>query len=101
MPQYLGIATVTNFGGTKSALNITSATVIKAGPGKVVNVSVLVAGSAAGSVNDAATVGAVAAANEVASIPNSVGVVNLNHFPCANGIVVTPGTGQTLAVSYE
>jgi len=98
-PQVLNGATIVGK-GNKTVLNITSATVVKAVAGRIVKVSVIVAGSAAGSVNDVATTGAVAAANEIAVIPNTVGVFDVD-MPTSNGIVVTPGTGQTVAVSYN
>jgi hypothetical protein len=79
--------------------NITAATVIKATPGTVLRFNVVVAGSTVGSINDCATTGAVAAANEIASLPNTVGPSTLD-WPCAVGIVVTPGTGQTIAVLF-
>ena len=85
---------------TSSSLNITAATVVKASAGTIANVVVVVAGSAAGSVNDAATTGAAAAANKIFSVPNTAGVYVLD-FPFANGLVITPGTGQTLAVSFS
>jgi hypothetical protein len=87
-------------GGELSALNITAATVVKASAGFLSRVSVIVAGSAAGSANDCATTGAAATANEIAVIPNTVGVYNV-MFPTSTGIVITPGTGQTIAVSYR
>lgn len=86
--------------GSLTALNITAASVVKTGAGRVAKVSVLVAGSAAGSVNDAATTGAAAVANQLAVVPNTVGIY-LIDMPITNGLVVTPGTGQTLAVSYS
>lgn len=85
--------------GKTGQYNITAATAIKASPGRLVKISVIVAGSAAGTANDCATTGAAAVGNQIAAIPNSVGVINLD-WPCATGIVVVPGTGQTLAVSY-
>lgn len=86
--------------GTSSRLNITAATVIKPVAGRVARVSVLVAGSAPGSVNDCITTGAAATANEVFVIPNTTGVYSVD-MPTATGITVVPGTGQTLAVSYS
>lgn len=83
----------------KRALNITSNTVVKATPGFVVTVNVLVAG-VAGSIHDAATVVAAATANQIAVLPATVGVYTLN-FPANSGIVVKPGAGQTIAVSYS
>jgi hypothetical protein len=84
-------------GSVSTSLNITAAKVLKAGPGAVLVVTVVVAGSAPGTVNDCATTGAAAAANQVATIPNTVGSYAIN-VPCVVGIVV-PGSGQTLAVS--
>lgn len=85
--------------GTGSALNLTAATVVKSTAGRCVRITVVVAGSAAGTANDVATTGAVAAANEFFSIPNTVGTYFLD-WPCAAGITIAPGTGQTVAVSY-
>jgi len=88
-------------GNTLTKLAITAPTVVKATPGAVISVSVTVAGSAAGGVFDcAATADASVTANEVASIPNTVGPVQIN-FPCLIGVVVKPGSGQTLAISYQ
>lgn len=83
----------------KSMLNITAATVVKAAPGQILNVFVTVAGSAPGSVNDVLTTGAVAAGNEIAVLPNTVGSV-IQNFPFLVGLVITPGTGQTISVGY-
>lgn len=86
--------------GFSSTLNITVATVIKAAPGRMVRISVIVAGSAVGSVNDVATTGAAAVGNQIWVIPNAVGMTTI-EWPCLVGIVVVPGTGQTLAVSFS
>ena len=83
-----------------SALNKSgAASVVKASAGRCACVIVQVAGSAPGAMNDCATTGAVAAANQFFVIPNTIGIYELD-WPCANGIVVTPGTGQTVAISY-
>ena len=85
--------------GAASVLNITAAAVIKKSAGRLVRINVLVAGSAAGSANDVAATAGAATANQVFAIPNTVGSYLLD-WPCAAGIVVTPGTGQTIAVSF-
>ena len=90
---------ITTNSGITPVYNVTAATVIKALPGYVVTIAVIVAGSAVGTVNDCATTGAAAVGNQVAVAPNTVGVIQLD-WPCATGIVVVPGTGQTLAVAY-
>lgn len=92
-------AVLTTTGGQSQTYNITAATVIKAAPGRVFRVNVQVAGSTTGTVNDCLTTGAAAIANQVAVIPDTVGPLLL-EWPCATGIVVVPGTGQTLSVSY-
>lgn len=84
--------------GQSATLNITTATVVKATPGRLVRINVVVAG-AAGTANDCATTGAAAAANVICAIPAAVGVINV-EWPCATGIVITPGAAQVVAVSF-
>lgn len=91
---------VVNDGGTSSQLAIAASAVVKASAGVVVRVSVTVAGSTTGSVYDANTLPSAGAANLVGVIPNTVGVYYFS-FPMNNGIVVAPGTGQTVSVSYK
>lgn len=81
-------------------LNITAATVVKGTAGEVGTLIVLTAGSTVGSVNDCATTGAVAAANAIMTVPNTVGIYPIS-FQFAAGLTVTPGTGQVLAVAYN
>jgi len=86
--------------GLKTAKNLTSSTVIKATAGRVSRVSVIVAGSTTGSINDVATTGGAAVANELAVVANTVGVYDID-MPCTTGIVFVPGTGMTAVVSYS
>ena len=88
-------------------MNITTPTVVATVPTdfargqcRLARVSVVVAGTAPGSVNDAATLAAVASANLVCAIPNTAGTF-LVDFPMLAGIVVTPGAGQTVAITYD
>jgi hypothetical protein len=53
-----------------------------------------------GTVNDAATTGAAAVANQIAAVPNTLGASVSLNFPFDKGLVIVPGTGQVLAVSY-
>lgn len=80
--------------------DITAPTIVKASPGTLWRVSVIVAGSTAGTANDCTTTGAAAVANQIAEIPNTVGEIEL-QWPCADGIVIVPGTAQTIAVSFS
>jgi len=86
--------------GTTSAFNITAATVVKTGGGRLIKISVIVAGSAAGAAYDYASTSGVSAASEIFVIPNTVGIYEID-WPLATGLVIVPGTGQTIAVSYQ
>ena len=93
--------------GSKSTLNISgtpqlvsNTTTSSYSERRIARVNVLVAGTAPGSVNDAATVALAALANQVFVVPNVAGTYYLD-FPMLSGIVITPGTGQTVAVSYD
>lgn len=79
-------------------LNLAASTVVKAGAGRLMKVSVNVAG-AVGTVNDCLTTGAAAAANQIGVIPAVVGVYTFD-FPCSVGIVYVPGAAQVASVSY-
>lgn len=85
--------------GSSVSFNITAPTVVKASPGRVAKVSVIVAGSTAGTINDVLTTGAAGVANQLATIPETVGLYDID-MPTSRGIVVVPGTGMTVAVSY-
>lgn len=97
MPQFPIAPSVAN---ANTARTITAATVVKAVPGTVYSVLVTVAGSTAGAVYDANTTGGAVAANKVASIPDTAGSVVVVNWPCASGILLVPGTGQTLSIAY-
>jgi hypothetical protein len=75
------------------------ATQVKVGPGKLITIAVIVPG-AVGAVYDSATVGGVAAGNQIAVLPAAVGVYTF-WFPFFNGLVIAPGAAQTWAVSFE
>lgn len=91
---------ITVYQGADATLNITATTVIKPTSGRVQRVQVLVAGSAAGAVYDSTSTSGNTAANQVGVIPNAVGSY-LIDMPVMQGIVLAPGAGQTLAISYD
>ncbi len=84
--------------GSKSYTNITTATLVQSGQGRIARVIVVVAGSSTGSVYDAAS--ATATSDKLLTIPTTIGVGEAN-IPVNNGIVVAPGTGQTVAIVYS
>ena len=83
----------------RATYNITSSTLVKLGPGRAYTISVIVAGTTVGTINDCATTGAAAVGNQIGVAPNAVGLL-YPDWPFATGLVVVPGTGQTLAVSH-
>lgn len=95
-----GVAIVTPQEGTNLTVNISSSTVVKASAGRVFRVMVNTAGSTTGTLNNVTTTGGAAAANLVFTIPNTVGIYEVNA-PMTSGIVIIPGTSQVIAVVYQ
>lgn len=83
--------------GISSLEAISTATLIKASAGRVATVSVLV-GGAVGAIYDAASASSTSAKLYV--IPNTVGAYVVN-MPTDTGIVVAPGSGQVVTVSWS
>ena len=99
-PNVVNGATITGQ-GTRSFLNVTTKTLVKATQGRIVKVNVVVAGGTnTGSIWDSATTAGTSASNLIALIPDAVGVYSFD-FPTANGIVVDPGTGNTVSISFN
>jgi hypothetical protein len=89
--------------GSSSHLNVTAATVIKTGPGRVCKLVFNNASTTAPAVYDFAAATGFAAANLVwqgATATAAQTVVPLD-FPCSVGIVVVPGTGGIVSVSFD
>lgn len=101
---------ITRAQGTNTSATVTAATLVVTGSGRLVSFSVVVPG-AAGTINDAATVAAAAASNALCWTPDFPGssadspIVPAGVFPVGmiflNGLVVQPGSGQSVAVTYS
>lgn len=89
---YLNVQGAQNFAG------LTAATVVKSSAGRIANISVIVAGSAAGAVYDSAAT--VTTTKPLYVIPTTVGVYVVN-LPASFGITIAPGTGQTVSGSFS
>lgn len=83
-----------------TSTTVTASTLIIAGTGKVLSFCVTVAGTTNGTINNSATTGGAAAANVLAAIPNTIGVT-LCNLMFTDGIVIVPGTGQSVNVTYR
>lgn len=92
--------TVSLGNANSTALDLTAATVVKATPGFVVTVSVVETSSTAGAIYDATSTTGNTTANQIAVIPATIGNYVIS-FPAKSGIVVDPGAGQTVAISYN
>jgi hypothetical protein len=89
---YANIAGIANFGP------ITSATVIKNSAGRICEIAIISAGTTTGYVYDSASTGTTTAT--MIPLPNIVGVYKVS-WPMAVGLLVIPGTGQTISGSYS
>lgn len=87
-----------NIQGAQNRADIVAATLLRAAPGRLARVSVTVAGSAVGAIYDTNLLTNLI--NKVYVIPMTVGVIEVN-LPMNFGIVVAPGSGQTVVVSYS
>lgn len=83
-----------------TSATVSSTSLIVAGSGTLFNFSVVVAGTANGLIYNSATVGGIAASNALAMAPNTGGVFPVNPTHFSNGLVVAPGTGQSINVTY-
>jgi hypothetical protein len=88
-----------NVQGLINASAITAPTIVKASAGRVCSVSIIV-GGATGTIYDSSTL--TDTTKPVYIIPDTVGtepyVVNM---PVSFGILVVPGSGQTLTISFS
>src|SRR5208282_2588675 len=90
--QYLAINGALNFPA------ISSATVVKMTAGRIVDISIIAAGTTVGMIYDGSTLAATT--KPIIPLPNIVGVYRVT-FPVSFGILIIPGAGQTVAGSYS
>lgn len=92
--------TTQSVAATTNSYEISSTQFFKIAYGWVGKISVIVAGSTTGTIYDAASASLAGTGNRLAIIPNTVGIYTIN-MPVNDGIVVTPGTGMVVAMSYS
>ena len=95
----LGQATLRGLGTVTSA-TVTAATLVVTGKGYLVNVSVVVAGSASGLVSNYTASTSVPASSALMATPATVGIYRSGQV-FTSGLVITPGTGQSINVTYS
>jgi uncharacterized hydantoinase/oxoprolinase family protein len=89
-----------NLAGTVNSYEISASTYLATNANWCAKVSVIVAGSTTGMIYDASSVTTAVTGVRLAVIPNTVGIYTIN-MPVNKGIVITPGTGMIVAVSYS
>jgi hypothetical protein len=80
---------------------LTTATLVKGTSGRVVTLSIIDPGSGDGKVFDINTVAGAAAGNQIAVIESAGALIQTLNLPFLKGLVIEPGTGMTVAVSYS
>lgn len=84
--------------GAQQMADITAATQVMTGQGRLARVVIVDAGSAAGAIYDSSSTSTTT--GKLWTLPTTAGITVLN-LPINNGIVVAPGTGQRIVVSYS
>jgi len=84
--------------GTARSVTMTSTTLVVSGQGRIASVSVIVAGSTPCLIYDSNN--SASATSALAAVTNAIGVTVIN-MPYNNGLVVVPGTGMTVVVTYS
>lgn len=90
--------TAQQIAGTQTKASISTTTVVSTSAGRFVTLSIVTGGTTTGTVYDANTTTDTSRA--LYTIPTTIGRVIMN-VPVVNGIVVVPGTGQVVTVTYS
>ena len=96
-----GVAdTMYNLEGYRNSREVSTTTLLQPGDSWVARISVIVAGSTTGLVYDAPSVQLAGVGNRLYVIDNQVGIQTV-MLPANQGIVVEPGTGMIISVSFS
>ena len=93
------VSNATALAGTQDFFNITTPTLVKGTPGRLVNITLVVAGSGDGSIYDAMST--TDTSRKIYPVIHTGAVTQVANQPFQYGLLVVPGTGQTLAGSYS
>jgi len=84
--------------GVARSATLTTTTLVSSGQGRIASVSISVAGSSACVIYDSNNPSSLT--SKLAAVTNAIGVTVIN-MPYNNGLVIDPGTGMTVVVSYS
>jgi hypothetical protein len=87
--------------GQYTSTTVTSPTVVATASGRLVSVTIVSAGTTAGYVYNVSSTSTVAQSNALVSLPPSVVGVYPVGAKFNTGLVVSPGTGQAVNVTYS
>jgi len=85
---------------TATSATVSTSTLIIAGRGRLIDFSVVVAGTTTGLIYNTGTPSSGVLANALVTTPMTLGVYDANMI-FTDGIVVAPGTGQSINVTYS
>lgn len=85
--------------GNATSNTVTSDTLVLAGSGYLCRYAVVVAGSASGLIHNANSITNASASNALCATISTVGVYDVG-LVFTNGLVIKPGTGQSINVTY-
>lgn len=86
--------------GFRNSREVSATTLLQQGDSWVARVSIIVAGSTTGMIYDAPSVAQAGTGNRLYVIDNQIGIQEIK-LPANQGIVVEPGTGMILCVSFS
>jgi hypothetical protein len=86
--------------GSVTSTTVTADTLVVTGRGYVASFSITVAGTGSGTINNAQTIALAAAGNALCATPATIGVYRAG-LVFTNGLVIRPGTGQSINVTYS
>jgi len=87
--------------GVSTAEGITAPTVVKTTPGRVASISIIVAGSTTGMLYDSPNLTQSAPLWVIPAAGATNGEPYVVNMPTDSGLMVSPGTGQTVTVSWS
>jgi hypothetical protein len=85
--------------GNATSLTVTGNTLVVTGAGYLCRYAVVVAGSGAGTINDANTVANASSSNALCATIATVGVYEVGAV-FNSGLVIKPGSGQSINITY-
>lgn len=90
--------------GETTAITSATATIdtlVVSGSGTLFNFSIVLPGSVSGFIHNASSIGSASTANALAMTPTVGGVFEVVQIKFTNGLVIKPGTGQAINVTYS